>query len=55
MQILWESGVEIDMEVKNKRLSDDEFFHQRKEVLAEWPTGRDVDLNEAVEYERRLL
>jgi methylaspartate mutase epsilon subunit len=42
------------MEVRNKKLSEEEFFKERKEVLAQWPTGREVDLNEAVEYHRNM-
>ncbi|HZK00538.1 MAG TPA: methylaspartate mutase subunit E [Tissierellaceae bacterium] len=36
--------------ITNKRLSDDEFFKEREEVLAQWPTGKDVHLDEAVEF-----
>ncbi len=42
------------MEVRNERLSDEEFFRERKEVLAQWPTGKDVDLEEGVEYHKSL-
>lgn len=42
------------MDVRNKRLSDDEFFGLRKEVLNQWPTGRDVDLDEAVAFHKAL-
>ncbi len=42
------------MEVRNKRLSDEDFFKERKEVLAEWPTGNEVDLDEAVDYQKSL-
>ncbi len=42
------------MEIKNRILSDDEFFQQRKEVLAQWPTGKDVDLEEAVKFHKGL-
>ena len=38
------------MNLKNKRLSNDEFFKLREEVLSQWPTGKDVDLDEAVDY-----
>lgn len=38
------------MELKNKKWSIDEFFKQREEVLAQWPTGKEVDLDEAVKY-----
>ena len=43
------------MEVRNKRLSDEEFLKERQEVLALWPTGKEVDLDEAVEYHKTLL
>ncbi len=42
------------MELRNERLSDEEFFRERKEVLAMWPTGKDVDLDEGVAYHKRL-
>ena len=31
------------MELKNKKWSHDEFFAMRKEILAQWPTGAEVD------------
>jgi methylaspartate mutase epsilon subunit len=40
--------------IKNKKLSEDEFFKQRQEVLAQWPTGKEVDLDEAIEYHKNL-
>lgn len=42
------------MYIKNKRLSDDEFAKERKKVLAIWPTGKDVDLDEAVAYHKTM-
>ncbi len=42
------------MEVGNKRLTDDEFFSERQTVLAEWPTGKEVDLDEAIAYHKTL-
>ncbi|MBI4329921.1 MAG: methylaspartate mutase subunit E [Chloroflexi bacterium] len=42
------------MELRNRRWSEEEFFERRKEVLAGWPTGEEVDLDEAVEFHRRL-
>lgn len=42
------------MEIKNKRLGDEEFFKERKEVLAQWPTGKEVDLDEAIGYLKSL-
>jgi methylaspartate mutase epsilon subunit len=42
------------MKVTNKKWSEDDLFEMRKEVLAQWPTGRDVDLNEAIEYHKQI-
>ena len=39
------------MELKNRKLSDDVFEEIREDVLTQWPTGKDVDFNEAVEYQ----
>lgn len=42
------------MDIQNKRLSDDEFNRLRQEVLAQWPTGKDVDIEEAVAYHKAM-
>ena len=42
------------MEIQNKRLSDDVFFKEREEVLAQWPTGKDVILEEAIAYHKAM-
>jgi methylaspartate mutase epsilon subunit len=42
------------MEVRNQKLTEEEFFKERKEVLAQWPTGQYVDLDEAVEYHKKM-
>ena len=42
------------MEIKNKRLCDDEFYGIRQEILQHWPTGRDVDLEESIAYHKSL-
>ncbi len=42
------------MEIRNKRLTDEEFFREREEVLATWPTGKDVNIDEAMSYHKRL-
>lgn len=40
--------------IRNRKLTEDEFFEQRKEVLAQWPTGKEIiDLNEAIEYHKK--
>jgi methylaspartate mutase epsilon subunit len=42
------------MEIRNRRLTMDEFTRQRSEVLVQWPTGRDVDLDEAFSYQHAI-
>jgi methylaspartate mutase epsilon subunit len=42
------------MDIQNKRLSDDEFNRLRQEVLNQWPTGKDVNLEEAVAYHKAM-
>jgi methylaspartate mutase epsilon subunit len=38
----------------NKRIDEDLFLSMREPVLARWPTGREVDLGEAIEYQKNL-
>lgn len=42
------------MNIRNEKLSDEEFLRQRKEVLAMWPTGSHVDLAKAIEYHKGM-
>jgi len=42
------------MDIRNVRWSDEEFERERKKVLSLWPTGKDVDLDEAIEYHKAL-
>ncbi|WFA09463.1 methylaspartate mutase subunit E [Tissierella sp. Yu-01] len=42
------------MNLRNKRLSDEEFFKLREDVLSHWPTGKGVDLQEAVDYLKKV-
>lgn len=42
------------MDLKNKKLTEDEFFDIRKDVLTHWPTGSEVDLQEAVDYLKKV-
>ena len=42
------------MDIQNKRIPDGEFARLRQEVLAQWPTGKDVDLQEAVDYHKAM-
>ena len=42
------------MDLNNKRWADEEFLREREKVLSLWPTGKDLDLEEAVAYLRSL-
>ncbi|MFC1905820.1 hypothetical protein ACFLXL_03330 [Chloroflexota bacterium] len=42
------------MDVQNKKLDLEELFIRRKEVLARWPTGNEIDLEEAIEYRKAI-
>jgi methylaspartate mutase epsilon subunit len=42
------------MELKNKRIPNEEFYKIRKEVLAQWPTGKDVDLEASFAYHQNI-
>lgn len=42
------------MELQFRKWTDEEFFTQRKEVLASWPTGAQVDFDEAIEYQKSI-
>ena len=40
--------------LKQKRIDEDQFLEMRKLTLALWPTGREVNLQEAIEYQKAL-
>jgi methylaspartate mutase epsilon subunit len=42
------------MELRNKKWTEEEFFKIRKEVLNQWPTGKDVNLDKAVDYLKKV-
>ena len=42
------------MVIQNKKIPDAEFQALRQEVLAQWPTGKDVNLEEAVTYHKSM-
>lgn len=42
------------MDLRNKKMTEDEFFRIRKEILTHWPTGKDVDLQDAVDYLKKV-
>jgi len=42
------------MELKNKKLTDDAFASIQQEVINQWPTGKDVDFNNAIEFHKAM-
>jgi methylaspartate mutase epsilon subunit len=44
----------METRLRNKRLDEKEFLKMREPVLALWPTGREVDLDEAIDYHKKL-
>jgi methylaspartate mutase epsilon subunit len=40
--------------VTNERIDEDQFLQMRESVLALWPTGKEVDLEEALAYQKSL-
>ena len=42
------------MKLKNRKISEGEFFKLREEVLSQWETGKEVDLKEAVDYLKKV-
>lgn len=42
------------MDLKNKKLTEEEFLKIRNEILTGWPTGKEVNLQEAVDYLKRV-
>jgi len=42
------------MELRNKRLSEQEFYAQREEVLGQWATGQQVDMQAGFDYHKNL-
>jgi methylaspartate mutase epsilon subunit len=42
------------IKIRNKRIDDDILMQKRREWLSVWPTGREVDFDEAVAYQKSL-
>jgi len=42
------------MDIQNKRIPEGEFMTMRQEVLTQWPTGKEVNLEEAVAYHKSM-
>ena len=42
------------MDIQNKRIPEGEFMSQREEVLTQWPTGKAVNLQDAIDYHKSM-
>jgi methylaspartate mutase epsilon subunit len=42
------------MDLKNIKMTLDEFYQMRQEVLSQWPTGKGIDLQEAIAYHKSI-
>jgi methylaspartate mutase epsilon subunit len=42
------------MTISNRKIDEGDFLEERKAVLAMWPTGKDVDLDEAISYHEKM-
>ncbi len=42
------------MELKNIRIEDGEFHKIRNEILTQWPTGKEVDFDKAIEFHKTM-
>ena len=42
------------MDIQNKRIPEGEFQKLRQEVLTQWPTGKDVNVEEAIAYHKSM-
>ena len=42
------------MKIRNTMLSDDLFFEERKEVLGQWKTGKNINFDESVAYQKSI-
>lgn len=42
------------MKLKNRKISEGDFFKLREEVLSQWITGKEVDIKEAVDYLKKV-
>ena len=44
----------MEITVRNKKWDEERFLKERKKVLSSWPTGKEVDFEEAVAYQKSL-
>lgn len=47
-------GISVSSQLANKKTDTEAFLKKRGEVLAGWPTGKDVNLDEAVAYQLNI-
>jgi hypothetical protein len=45
---------EMEISVRNRKWDEGRFLKERRDVLSRWPTGKEVDFEEAVAYHRGL-
>jgi methylaspartate mutase epsilon subunit len=44
----------VKIPMRREKIDENEFLKMRSQVLSQWPTGGEVDLEDAVEYQRNL-
>lgn len=44
----------METKVKQRRVDEERFLKMREEVLSPWPTGKEVNLDEGIEYQKNL-
>lgn len=42
------------MELRNKKWTEESFFNTREEVLKQWSTGKNINLQDAIEYQKKV-
>jgi methylaspartate mutase epsilon subunit len=42
------------MQISNNKIDEDIFLKERQVVLSQWPTGKEVDLEEAIEFHKSM-
>lgn len=44
----------MNTELKNVKIPESQFMAERKEVLEQWPTGKNIDFQESVDYQKSI-
>ena len=44
----------MDIKIRDRKIDEGEFLKERKGVLSMWPTGKEVNLEEAIDYHKKL-